>query len=282
MKAFNIAWAYASLPQMPPDVIDRIKRLYFEDAAQQWGYVLKGWPDGLLLPDGSKFEGLKIEVAFQAFAGKAAEAVARVPPDQIQRTTVSTSQPVPFPYEAKMQVDLNDLDNLLKDRERFFDSIVHEIGHVLGIGTSWEGEGGGPVLVKVDGKARDAATAAANDAKAKAAGPVAVKGTKVAVYTGPYACEAYGVVKGVGDSPEIPLDTEYMGSTRAFHWSEDDLQYEIMSTKLDDPTAGLGMIGGSNVISAVSVGALKDLGYVVDMSAAQALHMSAAQALSSP
>jgi hypothetical protein len=123
--------------------------------------------------------------------------------------------------------------------------------------------------------AREEKEAYAKDAKGtkreKPAGPKAIKGTKIASYIGPYARAAYGTLKGMDGSPEIPLDTEYEVSTRAFHWSEDELKYEIMSPKLDDPTVGRGTIGGSNVISAVSVGALRDLGYLVDMSAAQAL-----------
>ncbi|MBB3176212.1 hypothetical protein [Variovorax sp. Sphag1AA] len=262
MISFKIAWSYSNLPDMPPDVIERMKRLYFEDAGLQWGYVVKGWPDGLKLPDGSPFEELTIEVSFQVFKGAGAEAVARVPGDQILRTAVSASQPMPFPYAAKMQVDLDDLDKLLNDRERFFDSIVHEVGHVLGIGTSWEGQGGGPVLVRLDPEIKYSTSGSA----------VAMpKRSKVAMYIGPNARAAYGQVKGVGGSPEVPLDTEYAGSTRAFHWSEEDLKYEIMSSRLDDPTVGVGAVGGSNVISAVSAGALADLGYVVDMSGAQPL-----------
>ncbi|MEJ8809753.1 hypothetical protein WKW77_01650 [Variovorax ureilyticus] len=261
MIPFKINWSYASLPAMPPDQIERIKRLYFEDAGVQWGYVVKGWPDGLQLPDGSAFTELKIEVSFQHFRGNAADAVARVPGDQILRTAVSASQLIPFPYAAKMQVDLSDLDNLLNDRERFFDSIVHEIGHVLGIGTSWEGQGQGPVLVRID---------PASQSTTGGSGAVTMKRSKVAMYIGQHARDAYGLVKG-GGSPEVPLDTEYVGSTRAFHWSEDELKHEIMSPRLDDPTVGVGTVGGSNVISAVSAGALADLRYIVDMSGAQPL-----------
>ncbi|MDR6859866.1 hypothetical protein [Variovorax guangxiensis] len=276
MTKFKIRWAYANLLQRSAEEVERIKQLYFEDAARQWGYVLRGWPDGLRLPDDSPFTELTIEVSFEAFTGEDAEAIARVPADGIRRTAVSDSQPKPFPYQAEMLIDLKDFDRLLEDRERFFDTIVHEIGHVLGIGTSWERQGGGAALVDVDEQARTAAAAAvkeAKDAKAKAAGPVAVKGTKVAMYIGQHARAGYGTVKGVSGSPKIPLDTEYMDSTRAFHWSEEELRYEIMSTRLDDPKVGRGKIGGSNVISAVSVGALEDLGYVVNMSAAQALSL---------
>ena len=58
----------------------------------------------------------------------------------------------------------------------------------------------------------------------------------------------------------------------AFHWDETALPLDIMSTHLDQPRVGdasdASALGGINVISPVSAGALADLGYVVKLSRA--------------
>ncbi len=253
MTPFKIKWLYEKLPPgMSSIQIARLKKLYFEDAGKQWNYVVKGWPmqsDGsglaIQLPDGKgPLQELEITVTFEVFRGSAASAVARVLQADLRRTTVTASQPFPFPYKAKIRVDLNDLQELLNDRERFFDTVVHEIGHVLGIGMSWNSAPGQSLI--------------RNDATG-------------AFYVGLYACTAYAKVKELSGRPDIPLDKEYLGSTPAYHWSEQQLPQEIMSPVLDDPTIAVNAMGGSNVISDVSVGALLDLGYEVNPTAAQPL-----------
>lgn len=260
MTPFKILWTYTRLPPWSDDEIQRIKRLYFEDAGKRWGYVLKGWPartDGtpLELPGNRPFTSIEIQVTFEYFRQDVKNAVARVPGATMQRLKPSVAQPWNFPFLAALNIDLNDLDALMNDRARFFDTIVHEVGHVLGIGTRWEDEAPKPPLLR-------------NDVPGD-------KGAKTrAGYIGQSACRAYAALKGLpssGHPPEIPLDAEQQGTTPAYHWGEDVLPFEIMSSSLDTPTAATIAGGGSNVISTVSVGALQDLGYVVDMGAAEPL-----------
>jgi hypothetical protein len=233
-----------------------MKRLYFEEAGQRWGYVLRGWPlseagKTMQLPGGELFTQLSIAVEFDHFASAGGDAEGRVPAASIQRLDREPDATPPgaqqFPYQAVIQVDLDDLAELLDDPARFLDTIIHEIGHVLGIGMSWSGDYGPPLVRLIE----DCST----------------------VYTGAAACQEYAGIKGqpAGTTLEIPLDTEADGTTKAYHWSEKALQFEIMSTQLDMPTAGGQPGAGSNVISRVSVGALQDLGYLVNMAAAQPL-----------
>ncbi|MDM0068974.1 hypothetical protein [Variovorax sp. J31P207] len=253
MTPFSIRWVYNRLPPLSDEDIARVKQLYFENAGKRWGYVLKGWPtrvDGmpLQLPGNRPFTEIEIQVNFEYFS-QDKNAVARVPGATMQRLKPSTNQPWNFPFLAALNIDLNDLTSLLMDRARFFDTIVHEVGHVLGIGTRWNDAVPTPPLVRnIAGRYR---------------------------YVGPHACQAYAGLMGwsyTGSPPGIPLDPEQTGTTSAYHWGEVELPFEMMSSTLDTPTvATLAGGGGSNIISKVSVGALQDLGYVVDMLAAEPL-----------
>ncbi len=253
MTPFQIQWTFLRLPPWPEDQVKRVKRLYFEDAARRWGYVVKGWPartDGtpLRLPGKRPFTAIEIQVNFDYFQRDAEEAVARVPAASLQRLRPSEAQPWNFPFLAALNVDLNDLDALLQDRARFFDTIVHEIGHVLGLGTIWEDKLPQGRLLEKRGEGY--------------------------LYVGQHACQAYAAFRNGASFPGIALDMARQEGTRSFHWSEDDLTHEIMSTKLDAPSVGT----GSNAISTISIGALQDLGYLVDMGAAEPLPVASAGA----
>lgn len=245
--SFQIQWTFLRLPSWPDDMIQRVKRLYFEDAAKRWGYIVKGWPartDGaaLQLPDGRPFTGIEIQVNFEHFGSDIEDAVV-ASTVAIERLRPSEAQPWNFPFLATLNIDLNEEDKLLQDRAAFFIIIVHEIGHVLGIGTCWEDQ--------VPGRAPLLGTDPASGKE---------------VYVGKYACEANAELRNLAldAPPPIPLDKD--AGMKSFHWSEDALMYEIMSPVLNPHVVGRG-----NVISAVSVGALQDLGYVVDTLAAEPL-----------
>lgn len=254
---FQIQWTFLRLPPWPDDVIRSVKRLYFEDAGKRWAYAVQGWPartDGapLQLPGDRPFTSVEIQVNFEYFQPHVKDAVARVA--AIQRLKPSQAQPWNFPYLASLNIDLDDLDRLLQDRARFLGTILHEIGHVLGIGTLWQDDVPQPPVLAKDPQGND-------------------------VYVGKYACKAYAGLRKLapGAAPAIALDVEKVGTTKAFHWSEDDLRYEIMSTDLDHSVVGAG-----NAISAISVGALKDLGYLVNMDAAEPLPAASAAPPASP
>ncbi len=102
----------------------------------------------------------------------------------------------------------------------FYRLSIHEIGHVLGIGTLW----GDFIFERMDNSF---------------------------LYLGPLAVKAFNDSGGIG---KIPLDEE------ASHWKEQTLGNEVMTPR---PSQNF-----NTPLSAITVQALADLGYVVDVSKA--------------
>ena len=99
---------------------------------------------------------------------------------------------------------------------------LHEIGHVLGIGSSWTNSG---MLLRLNGDYH---------------------------FAGPQAIAAFNRAGGTDyQGAKVPVTRD------RFHWHRSVLRNEIMS-------------GGSpfSILSAITLGALSDLGYTVDFSAA--------------
>ncbi|HUP19984.1 MAG TPA: putative Ig domain-containing protein [Gemmatimonadota bacterium] len=111
------------------------------------------------------------------------------------------------------------------------DIIAHEIGHVLGFGSLWE-HGSHDLL---DGEG-------SNDPR----------------FTGAGAVAEWHDLGGEGD---VPVEAEGGEGTAESHWRESVFDSELM-TGFSEP------IGVSQPLSRVTVGAMEDLGYVVDYSAA--------------
>jgi hypothetical protein len=85
-----------------------------------------------------------------------------------------------------------------------------------------------------------------------------------AAYIGAKAVAAY---KNLGGSEDfIPLETDGGDGTAYSHWDEDIFGREIMTGYLNS---------GENYLSAITIGAMEDLGYVVDYSVAEPYTLSA-------
>ena len=129
-----------------------------------------------------------------------------------------------------MQFDSADLPTLTSGGN-LQDVITHEMMHVIGIGTLWDDRN-----LVVDA------------------------GTTNPRYTGVNAvagCQATGGT--VACSTSVPLENEGGSGTADAHWRESTFNAEMMTGFLD---------GGSNPISLMTIGALKDLGFVVNNAAA--------------
>jgi hypothetical protein len=128
-----------------------------------------------------------------------------------------------------MQFDSADLDAMVADNtlERV---ILHEMGHVLGLGTLWNRFRQGDARV------------APGDPR----------------YIGVNGVEGYQDIGGVRSS--VPLANTGGGGTYNSHWRETTFADELMS----------GYASGPMPISMMTVKALKDLGYVVDEIKAEA------------
>lgn len=134
-----------------------------------------------------------------------------------------------LPAKGEMSFDTDDLKQMERDGT-LNDVITHEMGHVLGIGTIWELKS---LLKKT--------------------------GTSNPQFIGPSAMKEYGDLKGGGPTP-VPVENTGGAGTRDSHWRETVTRNELMS----------GFIGAAgNPISRLTIGSLEDLGYVVNMEAAE-------------
>jgi len=134
-----------------------------------------------------------------------------------------------LPAKGKMQFDTADLKKMERDGT-LDDVITHEMGHVLGIGTIWSNKG-------------------------------LLKGTNTnnPTFRGKSAMEEFGRLKGTSPAP-VPVENTGGPGTRNSHWRESVFANELMT----------GFVGkAGNPLSRMTVGSLKDLGYVVDMSTAE-------------
>jgi hypothetical protein len=137
---------------------------------------------------------------------------------------------VGLPYRGFIEVDEADLA-ALSSGSQLLTVVTHELAHVLGFGTVWDQEG----LVKDAGGSNPR-------------------------FTGPVATAQYNAIFGRSDSA-VPVENSGGPGTHDEHWRESVFGNELMTGFVD---------GGANPISRVTVGALADIGYVVNMSAADA------------
>lgn len=134
-----------------------------------------------------------------------------------------------IPARGTMSFDTADLAQM-EQQGTLVDVITHEMGHVLGIGTIWTFKG----LLKNAGKPNP-------------------------LFLGAKAKIEYGKLKGTPPT-RVPVENEGGPGTRDSHWRETVFRNELMS----------GFIAGqNNPISAMTVASLQDLGYEVDVNAAE-------------
>jgi hypothetical protein len=137
-----------------------------------------------------------------------------------------------IPAKGRMTFDTADLEQM-EQRGTLNDVITHEMGHVIGSGTIWDDKG----FLKG-------------------------RGTENPTFEGPSAMEEYGKLRRDGTGPPTPVPVENEGGpgTRDSHWRESVFRSELLTGRISE---------AGNPISHVSVGSLQDLGYVVDMNAAE-------------
>jgi hypothetical protein len=144
-----------------------------------------------------------------------------------------------LPAKGIMSFDTADLEQMQTDGT-LVDVITHEMGHVIGIGTIW--------------KQKQLLTGA---------------GTVNPTFKGTAAKKAFGELKGQGPIP-VPVENTGGAGTRDSHWRESVFRNELMSGFIAAP---------GNPLSKVTVASLADLGYVVNMAAAEPYQLPNLQAL---
>jgi hypothetical protein len=140
-----------------------------------------------------------------------------------------------------MEFDSADVAALLADGT-FGDVVLHEMGHVLGIGTLWNYN-------------RSLLTGA---------------GTPGPRYVGPRGMAEWS---RLGGALTVPVEDTGGAGTADSHWSEATFGNELMTGYLN---------AGSNPLSALSIASLGDLGYSVDLTAADAYSLPGASMRSAP
>jgi subtilisin-like proprotein convertase family protein len=134
-----------------------------------------------------------------------------------------------LPASGIMQFDTADIADL-EAAGQFVDVILHEMGHVIGIGTIWSELG----LLSGAGGANP-------------------------VFTGAQATAEYNAIFGASGT-SVPVENTGGGGTRDSHWRESVFDNELMTGFLN--------FGVPNPISRVTAGQLGDLGYEVNINAA--------------
>jgi predicted Zn-dependent protease len=136
-----------------------------------------------------------------------------------------------LPAKGKMTFDRADLKQMEQD-DTLNDVITHEMGHVLGIGTVWTFKS----LLKGAGKTNP-------------------------TFLGKAAMKEFGLLKGPTVKPTpVPVENTGGPGTADSHWRETVFRNEMMT----------GFVGVSgNPLSRMTVASLQDLGYVVDLNAAE-------------
>lgn len=131
-----------------------------------------------------------------------------------------------------MQFDIDDANRLVNDGQ-FTSVVIHEMGHVLGL---YAGRYSSKGLAQGIG---------GNDP----------------FFSGTAARAAWPLIGIAYTGNLVPLEDQYGGGSRDHHWRESVLEAELMTSIVEAP-------GVPMPVSAVTVGALADLGYVVDPSQA--------------
>jgi hypothetical protein len=142
-----------------------------------------------------------------------------------------------LPYHGVMEFDTADL-SAMQSNGTLLGVIMHEMGHVLGIGTLWSSKG---LLVGAS--------------------------TSNPRFIGAQAVAAYNAIFGAS-STGVPVEAGGGAGTRNSHWRESIFGTELMT----------GWVGpGSNMpISRITVGSLADIGYSVSFAAASTFSPSIA------
>ncbi|GLZ35072.1 peptidase [Lentzea sp. NBRC 105346] len=135
-----------------------------------------------------------------------------------------------LPCKGIMRFDTADLRQM-EDEGTLLDVITHEMGHVLGIGTMWEEMG---LLTGVGG----------TDPR----------------FTGRVAMVQYGHLRPDEQPQAVPVENDGGPGSRDSHWRESVFRTELMTSRIG---------GVGNAISSLTAGSLIDIGYQVDLEAAE-------------
>jgi len=200
--------------------LSQSQQVIFEQAAQRWAEVILSDQLGPFASADSQAH-LVID-AQGADLGGVGGILGQAGPTSILRDTGR-------PVQGFMEFDIADLGRL-EAEGGLFNTIVHEMGHVLGLGTLWSQHS-----------------------------LVHRSNTDDPVYVGIHAAVEYGRMLGMRLPMAVPLENTGGSGTREGHWRELIFNNELMTGFLND---------GHNPLSRLSIAGLQDLGYQVNLTAA--------------
>jgi hypothetical protein len=205
--------------RFPDSTLTSAQKLVFQRAASRWSQIIIGD-----LPDVS-FNGRVIDdleiLATAPYIDGPFGTLGEAGPDEL-RTSGSR-----LPYTGSMRFDSADLAMMETDGT-FEGVILHEMAHVIGIGTLWQSRG---LLQNIV--------------------------TNNPIYVGANALREYRQLAGNQTVTGVPVENTGGPGTALGHWRESVFTTELMTGSVED--AGVAM-----PISRMTVGSLQDLGYTVD------------------
>lgn len=217
--------------------IDESVKSAFDAAGARWGRVIVGdLPDAFLSESAScdghpmpdTIDDVLVFVSVTEMDGPAGVLGAAAP-------CAIRGRAPRLPFAAVMNFDAADLD-AFASAGRLEEIVLHEMGHALGIGSMWEGLG----LVDEPSDGSGEADTAFNGSLAQGAfldvGGDAYDGGNI-----------------------VPVESRGNAGEINGHWRESVLGNELMTTRMGSATA---------VLSAVTIASLADMGYEVDVGAA--------------
>lgn len=192
----------------------------FAVAARRWSEVIQGDLPSFQV-DGEVIDDLLILAEGKVIDGESG-ILGQAGPTHVRPDTR-------LPIKGIMSFDSADLQSL-EDSGELLDVIIHEMGHVIGIGTIW-----------------------------RELGLIQNSGSDNPIFLGLVAMREYGTLLGSNSRVAVPIANTGGPGTREGHWRELVFDSELM-TGFDDP--------GRNALSRLTVASLQDLGYQVNLNAA--------------
>lgn len=201
----------------------------FAEAANRWATVIVGDLPQVRI-DGDDIDDVLILAQGQAIDG-VGHVLGQAGPTHARRAANGDWLQ---PCKGQMAFDTADLDQM-EVAGTLTDVITHEMGHVLGIGSMWG-------LHNLVSPPPDDQAALNNP-----------------VFNGLTAQREYGSLLNRGKAQPVPVESQGGGGTARVHWRESVFGAELMT----------GFVSAAkNPLSRLTVASLEDLGYMVDLDAA--------------
>jgi len=224
----------------------------FVDAAAYWNSVITGYD--LMYDAGGNELAHGLTITATLYSGEVGGVLGSAGPLTVTYYDDSPTSPNPsyallYATTGSMQFDSLDVDSLIANNT-FYGVVLHEMAHVLGIGTLWTYNNNlngtiYPLYTEDSGQ-----------------------------YTGPNGLAAWQAEFGQTSATYVPVELEGGEGTANAHW--DEISGGLFDTGITSNLTGLDMshelmTGWSSdtfFVSTLTLGALDDLGYTVDYSKA--------------